>query len=208
MSTTPPPVGNPLPAQFLQRLAELETEYLRETDPIKQSGFSGGSERWRAERSPILSAIPASGSLLDVGCANGYLLECLLQWAGECGVTLTPFGVDCSAGLIALARERLPMFRDHFHVANALVWIPPQRFQYVYSVFDCVPQSALGDFVGHLLSQVVAPGGRLILGAYGSRSRREAPAHVDELLADLGHAVAGRAVAGQPETARFAWIDA
>jgi SAM-dependent methyltransferase len=143
-----------------------------------------------------------------VGCANGYLLECLLQWGSERGVTLAPFGVDYSAGLIELARERLPMFRDHFHVADASVWIPPQRFQYVYCVFDCVPQSALGDFVEHLLCQVVAPGGRLILGAYGSRSRREAPAHVDELLADLGHVVTGWAIAGEPETARFAWIDA
>jgi SAM-dependent methyltransferase len=208
MPTTHPPVDNPLPAEFLQRLAELERAYLRETDPIKQSGFSGGAERWRTERSPILNAIPASGSLLDVGCANGYLLECLLQWACERGVTLTPFGVDCSAGLIELARERLPMFRGHFHVANASVWIPPQRFQYVYSVFDCVPESALGDFVEHLLSQVVAPGGRLILGAYGSRSRREVPVRLDELLANLGHVVAGSAVAGVPETARFIWIDA
>ena len=102
MPTTHPPVDSPLPAEFLQRLAELERTYLRETDPIKQSGFSGGAERWRAERSPILNAIPASGS----------------------------------------------------------------------------------------------------------RSRREVPARLDELLANLGHVVAGSAVAGVPETARFIWIDA
>ena len=41
--------------------------------------------------------------------ANGYLLECLMQWGSEIGVTLTPFGVDCSEGLIALARERMPV---------------------------------------------------------------------------------------------------
>src|ERR671937_40228 len=67
----------PLPPSFLQHLAHLEAAYLRETDPIRQSGFSGGAERWRAERSPILLAIPESGTVLDVGCANGYLLECL-----------------------------------------------------------------------------------------------------------------------------------
>ena len=73
-----------LPADFLQRVRELESVYLGEADPIRQSGFSAGPERWCAERAPILEAITASGSLLDIGCANGYLLECLIEWgAGE-----------------------------------------------------------------------------------------------------------------------------
>jgi 2-polyprenyl-3-methyl-5-hydroxy-6-metoxy-1,4-benzoquinol methylase len=97
-----PSVGQPLPADFLQHLTKLQAAYLQEVDPIRQSGFSGGTERWRAERSPILGAVTASGSLLDVGCANGYLLECLMQWGSETGVALTPFGIDCSEGLIAL----------------------------------------------------------------------------------------------------------
>jgi SAM-dependent methyltransferase len=197
-----------LPASFLQHLRDLESGYLRETDPMRQSGFSGGADRWRVERSPILSAIPASGTLLDVGCANGHLLECLLRWGLESGLILTPFGVDCSARLIALARQRLPAFRDHFFVANAWDWSPPRRFQYVYAVCDCVPDSCFGGFVEHLLSQAVAPGGRLIIGAYGSRSRGELPAPVDQMLTRLGYTLIGSTAAGQPETARFAWIPA
>jgi SAM-dependent methyltransferase len=197
-----------LPASFLQHLSGLEAAYLRETDPIRQSGFRGGAERWRAERSPLLRAIPASGTLLDVGCANGYLLECLVRWGSESGLALTPFGVDCGAGLIALARQRLPGFADHFFLANAWGWTPPRRFQYVYAVFDCVPRSAFGEFVEQLLSGAVAPGGRLILGAYGSRSRGEPPAPLHVMLTDLGYVVAGSITAGMPETVRFAWIDA
>jgi hypothetical protein len=67
-----------LPEAFLRDLKALELAYLKSDDPIEQSSFGGGKERWRAEREPILEAIAASGDLLDVGCANGYLLECLV----------------------------------------------------------------------------------------------------------------------------------
>jgi SAM-dependent methyltransferase len=197
-----------LPEEFLRHLSQLQARYLRESDPLRQSGFSGGAGRWRAERSPILEAVPVSGEFLDVGCANGYLLECLVEWAAARALTLTPFGVDCSAGLIALAQARLPQFREHFFVANAWGWMPPRRFHYVYAVCDCVPPPHLPAFIEHLLSQVVAAKGRLIVGAYGSRKRRETPVRVEALLQELGHAVVGWTAAGVPETARFAWIDA
>jgi hypothetical protein len=74
-------------------------------------------------------------------------------------------------------------------------------------VFDCVPPTALDAYAEQLIENVVAPGGRLILGAYGSRSRREPPARIDAILTDLGYEVAGSTHAGTPETARFAWID-
>jgi SAM-dependent methyltransferase len=202
-----PPAPAPLPPDFLDHLKTLEATYLRESDPIKQSGFSGGPERWRAERSPVLDAIPTSGDLLDIGCANGHLLECLGSWASERGLALTPFGIDCSAALVALARARLPDFHANFWVANAWGWTPPRRFHYVYSVFDCVPRASLGAFTRQLIDNVVAPGGRLILGAYGSRTRREPAAPIDAMLTELGYEIAGSTLAGIPETARFAWID-
>jgi SAM-dependent methyltransferase len=197
-----------LPEGFLERLAELEKDYLRETDPIRQSGFRGGAGRWLAERSPILDAMVASGDLLDVGCANGYLLECLVQWGAARGLRLTPYGVDCSAQLIALARGRMPQYADHFFVGNAWDWHPPQRFEYVYSVWDCVPPEYFGEYVQRLLNRMVTPGGVLIIGAYGNRSRAQAVAPIDSLLSQLGLTVLGTATAGLPELARFAWVQA
>jgi SAM-dependent methyltransferase len=197
-----------LPPEFLARLEVLEAGYLAESDPLRQSGFSGGRERWRVERAPILEALSDDGELLDVGCANGYLLESLLAWSGVRGLRLTPFGVDCSAGLVALARERLPAFRAHFFVGNAWDWCPPRRFRYVYAVWDCVPPDYFAAFVEHLLAHATAPGGRLIIGAYGSRARNERPARIEALLSAAGHAVQGSVSAGVPETARFAWITA
>jgi hypothetical protein len=61
--------------------------------------------------------------------------------------------------------------------------------------------------VQHLLTAAVAPGGRLIMGAYGNRSRGEVPAHIGMLLCGLGFNVVGTASGGLPEMARFAWID-
>ena len=108
-----------LPMRFLRELEALESSYLREDDPIRQSGFGGGPERWRSEREPILDAIDGDGDILDIGCANGYLLECLVTWGRERGLSLVPHGVDQGSRLIELARARLPDFHSNFHVGNA-----------------------------------------------------------------------------------------
>ena len=131
-----------LPAEFLSQLEALERAYLRESDPIRQSGFAGGAARWRAEREPILDAFKGDGDLLDVGCANGYLAECLVAWGRERGLKLVPFGVDQGAALVALAWRRLPEFAAQFWVANAWEWRPPRRFHYFYALHDCVPHES------------------------------------------------------------------
>ena len=43
-----------LPPTFLDDLRELEAAYCRHDDPVCQSGFGGGSQRWREEREPIV----------------------------------------------------------------------------------------------------------------------------------------------------------
>ncbi|HUT57793.1 MAG TPA: class I SAM-dependent methyltransferase [Phycisphaerae bacterium] len=202
------PPEKDLPEEFLAHLRGLEESYLLESDPIRQSGFGGGPARWRSEREPILEAVDSDGDLLDVGCANGYLLECLVAWASERGLHLTPHGVDVGARLIELSRQRLPAFATNLHVANAWNWNPPRTYRYVYTLWDCVPQAYLGRYCRRLLARAVAPGGRLIVGAYGSRSRGIPPVQVGELLTSLGFGVAGGASGGEPPITRFAWIDA
>lgn len=197
----------PLPDDFLQGLAELERLYLQEDDPIRQSGFSGGPERWRAERIPILEPVDKDGPFLDVGCANGYLLECLVRWAKERGIDLVPFGLDQGSALVDLARLRHPGIESNFFVGNAWNWTPPMHFHYVYTLYDCVPVSYLGKYVTRLASQFVAPAGRLIIGAYGSRSDAISPFDIAEFLNEKGFQVAGEALGGDPAVTAFAWID-
>ena len=201
MSTT-------LPPDFLQELRALEAAYLKEDDPIRQSGFSGGAERWRAERGPILHAIESDGDLLDIGCANGYLLKCLVNWGGERGLKLTPHGLDQGSSLIELAKERLPEYADNFHVGNAWDWESPRKYRYVYMLYDCLPLDYLADGVSRLLERVVAPKGRLIVGAYGSKSDSIPPFDIGEFLDLEGFTISGSAEGGVGPITKFAWLDA
>lgn len=196
-----------LPDSFLAEIRALEDAYLRTDDPIRQSGFGGGSERWRAERSPILEAVTGDGDLLDIGCAVGYLAECLVEWGAERGVRLTPHGIDVGERLIAEAKRRLPRYADNFHVANGWDWRPGRRFRYVYTLSDCVPLEMLQEYVARLLDRLVEPGGRLIVGSYGSRSRGTPPLALGDVLATYGYAVSGEASGGDPPLTAFAWID-
>jgi SAM-dependent methyltransferase len=196
-----------LPDAFLAKLRSLQASYLIEKDPIKQSGFGGGARRWREEREPILDAIDVDGDLLDMGCANGYLLECLMAWGRQRGRQITPHGLDQGEGLIQLARQRLPGFAANFHVGNAWDWRPRRRYHYAYTLCDCVPEEYLEEYVIRILHRIVAPGGRLILGAYGSRSKNLSPFDTADFLRSRGFAVTGASTGGDPPMASFAWTD-
>jgi SAM-dependent methyltransferase len=91
----------------------LDQAYLACSEPWRQSGFSGPAERWDACRRPIAECVTSPGSFLDIGCANGYLLECLLRWTAEHSVPIEPFGLDLSEKLVALARNRLPLYTSN-----------------------------------------------------------------------------------------------
>ena len=195
-----------LPEEFLARLRDIEQSYLTQTDPILQSGFGGGPARWRQERGIILEAVGESGDFLDIGCANGYLLECLVQWAAERNIALTPYGVDYGPELIQLARNRLPQHASHFWVANAWSWAPPRKFRYVYTLHDYVPHHLLAEYARRLLARCVAPRGALIIGAYGSYSRREPARDLARELRERGFAIAGSAACGPLPATRIAWI--
>ena len=197
-----------LPRSFLRHIEGLESAYLKHDDPIRQSGFSGGAVRWRDERGPILDAIDTDGDILDIGCANGYLLKCLVKWGGERGLTLTPHGLDLGGRLIELAKGRLPKHACNFHVGNAWDWEPDRKYRYVYMLYDCLPLDYLSEGVSRLLSRVVAPEGRLIIGAYGSKSDSIPPFDIGGFLESAGFVVAGMAEGGVEPITKFAWLDA
>jgi SAM-dependent methyltransferase len=196
-----------LPADFIKKLELLTKSYLEHDDPIRQSGFGGGEVRWRQEREPILEAIDSSGDILDIGCANGYLLECLIKWGEKRHLKLTPHGIDISEQLIDLARKRLPDYSRNFYAANAWDWMPPLKYKYVYALYDCVPEDYLEEYIYRLLSRMVADNGRLIIGAYGSRSLKELPFNLNAFMISKKFNVIGKNWGGDPPIASFIWLD-
>ena len=148
-------------------MAELVVPaYLAGDNPRAQSGHSGDAQRWEGARRLLLDAVERPGSFLDIGCANGHLMECLHAWAAEDGIDLEPWGLEISSDLAEMARQRLPHWRDRISVGNALDWRPPGRFTYVRTNLDYVPAARRAELLHHLLDEVVARDGRLIVGVF------------------------------------------
>ena len=155
---------------FAHNRQVLETTYLAGAEPWEQSGMGGPFERWLALRKPIAECMDRDGTFLDIGCANGYLLECCVAWTAERGIQMEPFGVDLSAKLIALAQQRLPEYRNHFWIANAFTWKPPRRFTFARTELYYAPAEHERAYILHLLANCVEPEGRLLIANYGEGS--------------------------------------
>ncbi|MEM7761530.1 MAG: class I SAM-dependent methyltransferase [Cyanobacteria bacterium P01_A01_bin.40] len=145
----------------------LESAYTTADTSWQQSGKSGTFEEWTRLRIANIAPVNRSGTYLDIGCANGYLLECLIVWAKLKGIEIIPYGLDYSNKLAALAQQRLPFLNSIF-VGNAWNWLPPNRFDYVRTELDYVPRNYRKAFIKKLLTKFVTNNGRLIISQYRS----------------------------------------
>jgi SAM-dependent methyltransferase len=189
-------------------LEMIEDAYLAGATPQAQSGHSGDAVRWETARRPVLDAVDRAGTFLDVGCANGLLMESVAAWSREDGHPLEPYGVDISPRLADLARRRCPQWADRVWAANALGWTPPRRFTYVRTGLDYVPPPRRAEYVDPLLSEVVEPGGRLVVGVFNEERDQDGLA---ALVASWGFPVAGRTARPHRHPAvayKAFWVDA
>jgi SAM-dependent methyltransferase len=196
--------------EWVRRSQQLiVSAYLSAEPPWAQSGHSGPAPRWEVARRLILAAVHRPGTFLDVGCANGFLMETLHAWAAEDGIELEPYGLDLSPELAELARRRLPRWADRIFVGNALDWQPPRRFDFVRTGLEYVPATRRRELVAHLLSDVCDPRGRLIIGSFNEE--RE-PRATEDGVASFGFAITGRVERDHDQDDRIVrrvfWIDA
>jgi hypothetical protein len=168
----------------------LAEAYLAENDPRWQSGFDGDPELWREARAFMLDAVPHSGSFLDVGAANGHLIECLALWARDRGIQLNVFGLELNPELATEARRRLPALADQIYTGNVVDWRPPRRFTYVRTGLEYVPPGQTAALVRRLLDVFLESKGRLLVGPIKVDQRagtiavfRDAGAHPQEISA-------------------------
>jgi SAM-dependent methyltransferase len=179
----------------------LEEHYLRAPTPEGQSGKTGDPALWELSRRLVVRPAHHDGTFLDLGCANGLLMESVHRWAAEDGRRLDPYGLDASERLVAFARRRLPHWHDRFFVGDALTWAPPWRFDFVHTMVDLVPPPRRPAWLRRVLDEMVAPGGRLIVRDY---------AGIGDRLRSWGLPVAGATVQerGDRPAQEAAWLDA
>jgi 2-polyprenyl-3-methyl-5-hydroxy-6-metoxy-1,4-benzoquinol methylase len=155
---------------FVKYIVPLEKAYLQGVTPWQRSGVGlhqpRTEEYWKAVRMPIADAIGKSGSVLDIGCANGYLLESLQKWVGAKGITIDPHGLDVSAALLEEAKQRVP--HGTFHHANVWGWKAPRKYDFVLTELVYVPEEDREFYLRGLLRDAVETNGKLIVTQYGS----------------------------------------
>ncbi len=203
-------------AQWYREVAAVITPaYLAADNPRAQSGSSADDAGWAHARGLIADAVDRDGTFLDVGCASGYLMECLVRWCQERGHRIEPYGLDIAPELADLARQRLPHWAERIFVGNAIDWAPPRRFDFVRTGLEYVPQQRQRDLVARLLRDVVAPGGRLIIGVYSEEvdATRAGPSEEERVAAwGVGAGIAGRTERPHLRDARLVyrafWLDA
>ena len=154
--------------------------YLAADTPEGGSGSSRDAAGWERARSLVADAVEAGQSFLDIGCANGHLMESMARWAD-----VEPYGLEISPELAARARQRLPRWADRIWIGNALDWQPPRRFDVVRTGLDYVPAPRRQALVEHLLSYA----DRLVIGVFNEERDLRAQ---EELVAAWGFEIAGR----------------
>jgi SAM-dependent methyltransferase len=188
----------------------IRPAYLAALTPQAQSGHSGDAAAWEQARGIIADAIDRDGTFVDIGCANGLLMETMVDWCAAKGIRIEPYGLDIVTELAALARTRLPHWSERIFVGNGLNWAGPMRFDFVRVGLEYVPGRRRRDLVAHLLRDVVADDGRLVIGVYNED--RDAVPTLESIVQGWGYSVAGHVERPHRtrlnELQRVLWIDA
>src|SRR4051794_20732491 len=93
-----------------------------------------GYGEWEAKRRFIAATIDHDGSVLDVGCANGFFLRSLQEWSGY---SLVPYGIDIEEPLIVQAKNLFPEYKNNFCVLDVrsiknIGQCMPKRYDFIF----------------------------------------------------------------------------
>ena len=165
------------------------------------SGHSGDATTWRIARDLLMEAFDRPGTFLDIGCANGLLMESIATWSRG---MVQPYGVDIAPELSRVAQTRLPHWADRIWTGNVLEWVPPRSFTYVRTGLEYAPADRRRELVERLLGWAE----RVLIGVYNE----DADDHeIERRVEKWGFRIAGRAERPHRDPRiryRAIWIDA
>ena len=199
-------------------IARLEATYVAADERgnvFGGSGFTGDLAHWEAHRRIIADAFDHNGTWLDVGCANGLLMETLVGWVAEKDYRLEPYGLDLSSQIAERARIRYPQWSDRIWTGNVMTFEPALGFDYVTMLMDAVPMDRCVALIKRVAKVYLKPGARLILSSYGAGAfitlHKGLAIDPRPEIEAAGLMVAGYREIVEPETGRLkvrvAWAD-
>ena len=133
-------------------------------------------QAWEYSRRFLAGLIPRPGTLLDYGCANGFLLKCLQNWSPH---DIVPFGVDIDAARLREARRIFSEVPENFGLVGQSDVVGegfPRQFDLVYwAVGDNIDfAEAANQRWLRSVHALTAPGGRFVMGFYESPTANRA----------------------------------
>lgn len=155
---------------------ELITDEERARRLVEGSHFYADhpSRAWERARKFIANALHKDGTVLDIGCANGFLSKSLESWSSH---KHTSYGIDIVSGDIEKAQKLFPSTPDHFKEYSFKEFISrcpdgfPATFDFIYCCgFD--GRHVTKDDLDTLLGRI-SPHGRLLLGLYPEREKTD-----------------------------------
>lgn len=166
-------------AHYSNAFRELIEDKRKLKDLLDNSFFPGATfNNWTNRRFFITKSINTSGTIFDIGCANGFLLRCLQEWSQY---TLEPYGIDINRKCIMQAKRLFKHQHGHFMSGSVKsMWrlsesLFPAQFKFIYwNVWDNYYFNNQEE-VSALISvfERVMEGGRLIFGFYDSDKRKK-----------------------------------
>jgi len=205
--------------EYSKEFQELISDPLRFEKMMEQNYSAGSYEDWEHKRKFIAKAINDNGTILDIGCASGFFLRSMQEWAGY---GLVPYGIDINGDFIEEAKRLFPQQEEHFVKLDVkdIVNLPslgfPNRYDYVYL---SVPGDIADAKWRTLIKTTIIPmaNKRFIIGFYGSnkfpfeseeweKEREQIKERIEEFKkTDLG--ISGSVFNPTKFNQAIAWID-
>ncbi len=145
---------------------------------------------WALMRKFVAQTIHHPGTILDVGCGNGFFLRCLQEWQPH---VLIPYGFDSVPEYIKQTKDLHPNYSNNFatlfmeNIKDFSKTGLPDRYDFVYwAVWDNWDFSSLSNLkLLKTIRSFILPKGRLILSFYSGN--KEMNLSKIEQLKSLGY---------------------